>query len=161
MFRRNIIVLSLVIVIFTGCRQDASFLPKEFDSLTLYSLESDFDKLLLPDDAELFHGYAVLGKTDVSKEVSEKVVASIRSDIANGSTVSKCFWPHHALRILVDGKPLDVLICYKCRGFKRTDDGVLVATSFPIDVSSRQMINEILQAKGIDLSPAATESPAG
>lgn len=157
MICRPILILAVMLVASAGCQQDTSFLPTEFDSVTIYSLECDFDNSLLPDDAELFHGNLVLGKTAVSKEVGKSVMSAIRTDIAKGSTINKCFWPHHAIRVVTGGKELDILICYKCRGFEYTKNGKLVTTSFPMDVQSRQTLNEILQSNGIELSPAATE----
>ena len=150
-------MLPVIVLAFSGCQRDTSFLPSEVESVTIYSLECDFDKSSLPNDAELFHGNLVLGKTEVSKEIGENVVSAIRADIANGSTIAKCFWPHHAIRLMAGGTEIDVLICYKCRGFERTKNGKLITTSFPMDVRSRQTLNEILQSKDIELSPAATE----
>lgn len=153
---RSILILVVLIVASVGCQRDTSFLPGEFDSVTVYSLECDFDKSTLPPDAELFHGNLVLGKTEVSKEMAVKVMSAIRADIAKGSTINKCFWPHHAIRVMTGGRELDILICYQCRGFERTENGKLVTTSFPMDVQSRQTLNAVLQSKGIKLSPAAT-----
>jgi hypothetical protein len=62
--------------------------------------------------------------------------------------------------VMAGGKVLDILICYKCRGFERTKNGKLVTTSFPMDVQSRQTLNAILHSNGIELSPAATEEIA-
>ncbi len=157
---RNILIFAVVFVASTGCQGDTSFLPGEFDSVTIYSLECDFDKSSLPADAELFHGNLVLGKTEVSKEMDKTVMSAIRADIARGSTIDMCFWPHHALRVMAGGKEIDILICYKCRAFERTKNGKLDTTSFPMDVQSRQTLNAILQSNGIELSPAATEELA-
>ncbi|MFN5708724.1 MAG: hypothetical protein ACK48X_11790 [Planctomycetota bacterium] len=160
MSSRSILILAVMFVAFAGCQRDTSFLPGEFDSVTIYSLECDFDNSSLPADAELFHGNLVLGKAEVSKEMGEKVVAALRADIAKGSTINNCFLPHHAIRVMAGGKELDILICYKCRGFERTKNGKLVTTSFPMDVQSRQTLNAILHSNGIELSPAATEEIA-
>lgn len=141
----------------SGCQRGTSFLPSECDSVTLYSLECDFDASSLPDDAELFHGYLVLGKTEVAGGTREDILAAIRADIASGSTISNCFDPHHAVRLMTGDKTLDIVICYKCRGYERTQNGKLLTTSFPMDVRSREMINRILQSKGIELSPAAID----
>ncbi len=154
------VILPLMCMTVAGCQRDASFLPTQFDSVTIYSLECNFDNSSLPADAELFHGNLVLGKTEVSKETGENILSAIRADIAKGSTAANCFWPHHAIRVVAEDKELDVLICYKCRGFERTVDGKLVKTSFPMDVQSRQTLNAILQSNGIELSPAATEELA-
>lgn len=157
---RTVLILAVVFVAIAGCNRDTSFLPNEFDSVTIFSLECDFDKSSLPAEAELFHDNLVLGKTEVSKEVGGTVMSAIRADIARGSTVHKCFWPHHAIRVMAGGKELDILICYKCRGFVRTEYGKRVSPSFPMDIQSRQALNAILQSNGIELSPGATEELA-
>ncbi len=56
------VILPLVCMTVAGCQRDASFLPTQFDSVTIYSLECNFDNSSLPADAELFHGNLVLGK---------------------------------------------------------------------------------------------------
>ena len=73
MSSRSILILAVMFVAFAGCQRDTSFLPGEFDSVTIYSLECDFDNSSLPADAELFHGNLVLGKAEVSKEMGEKL----------------------------------------------------------------------------------------
>ncbi len=98
-----------------------------------------------------------LGRRRFQRKRARRILSAIRADIAKGSTAANCFWPHHAIRVVAEDKELDVLICYKCRGFERTVDGKLVKTSFPMDVQSRQTLNAILQSNGIELSPAATE----
>ena len=131
---RSILMLSVIFLASAGCEQDTSILPSEFDSVTIYSLECDFDNSSLQDDDELFHGNLVLGKIEVSKETGKNVVSAIRTDIAKGSTIHMCFWPHHAIRVMAGGKAIDILICYQCRGFEHTKDGKLITTSFPMDV---------------------------
>jgi hypothetical protein len=156
MSRVPCLLLPLLCLALGGCRRDTAFLPESVISLTLYSIECDFDSASLPDDAELLHGYLVLGKAEISSSERSEVIDAIRADIANGSKIYNCFDPHHAVRLVTEDKTLDIVICYKCRGYERSENGKLVTTSFPMDVRSRGVLNRILRSKGIELSPAAS-----
>ena len=140
------------------CGQDSDVIPHKVDRLVLYSLECEFDKVVVPEEAEMLYGYLVLGKSEVnSAELRTEILNAVRTDILNGSEVDKCFEPHHALRIVHGDSTNDVVICFKCRGFERTENGKLKTTSYPMDVRSRNVLNRVLKAEGIKLSLAATE----
>lgn len=150
--------LVCVCVLLAGCDQDSDVIPHKVDRLVLYSLECEFDKDAVPKDAEMLHGYLVLGKTEIdSAELKTEILSAVRTDISNGSEINKCFEPHHALRIVHGDSTNDVVICYSCRGFERTENGKLKTTSYPMDVRSRNVLNRVLKAEGIKLSPAATK----
>ena len=70
-----------------------------------------------------------------------------RDDIANGSEIASCFDPHHAIRIVHEDTTNDVVICYKCRGYERTENGKLKTTSYPMDVRSRDLLNHVLKSQ--------------
>ena len=141
-----------------GCNQGPEFIPPKVDRLILYSLECDFDQLAVGEDAEILHGYLVLGKAEIDQEATRaEILNAVRNDIARGSRISNCFDPHHAIRIVVGDKTIDIVMCYKCRGYERTHDGTLKTTSYPMDVRSRELLNRVLESYQIDLSPAATE----
>src|SRR5262245_48603699 len=63
-----------------------------------------------------FHGWKVLGKTVVKdakirKEILESLYGGIKESDGNGA---KCFDPRHGIRATVDGKTVDVVICFEC-----------------------------------------------
>ncbi|MCP4777436.1 MAG: hypothetical protein GY880_24725 [Planctomycetaceae bacterium] len=158
MSRVHILPLVCVYVLLAGCHQSSDVIPHKVDRLILYSLECDFDENAVPEDAEMLHGYLVLGKTEVDSAASRtEILDAVRTDIANGSSSAKCFEPHHAIRIGHDDRTSDVVICYKCRGYECTENGKLKTTSYPMDVHSRELLNRVLTSDGITLSPAATE----
>ena len=147
-----------VCLLLAGCKQKSNDIPATADRLILYSLECDFDREAVPEGAEMLHGYMVLGKSEIdSDDTAAEILAAVRNDVANGSSVFNCFEPHHAIRMIDGETNTDIVICYKCRGYERTEDGKLKTTSYPMDVRSRDLLNRVLKSGGIPLSPAATE----
>ena len=162
MSRSHILPFFGFCVVLAGCNQNSNqnsdVIPHKVDRLILYSLECDFDRNSVPQDAELLHGYLVLGKTEIDSAASRtEILDAISKDIVNGSEIASCFDPHHAIRIVHDDTTKDIVICYKCRGYERTENGKLKTTSYPMDVRSRNLLNRVLKSHGIELSPAATE----
>ena len=155
---RNIHVIAGLVglcIVLNGCDRDTSFIPKSADSIVVYSLESEFDEDKLPSDAEMMHGYYVLGKTKMSGDSAQQVLNSVRNDIAGGTSIAACFDPHHALRIDTGKGVLDIVICYKCKGFKKGSQQKLNGSSYPIAVSSRQLLNNLLKSADVELSAQA------
>jgi hypothetical protein len=148
-------VVGLCLVL-SGCERDTSFLPKSVDSIVVYSLEPEFDESKLPPDAEMMHGYYVLGKTKLSGDSVQKVLDSVRNDIARGNSIASCFDPHHAVRIEAGNQSLDIVICYKCNGFKKGSQEKMNGTSYPMAISSRELLNKVLTSADIELSPEAS-----
>ena len=158
MSRSQLLPVVCVCVLLAGCNQNPGVIPHQVDRLVLYSLECDFDRDAVPKDAELLHGYLVLGKTEIDSAASRsEILDAVREDISNGSKIYSCFDPHHAIRIVHNDTTNDVVICYKCRGYERTENGKLKTTSYPMDVRSRELLNRVLKSDGVALSPAATE----
>ncbi len=84
------------------------------DSITLYSLEPTRDK----DKArpkEVFHGVAVLGKTEVKgdarKDLAAALVKAIEDKAAKGA---RCFIPRHGVSVKSGDKTIDLVICFEC-----------------------------------------------
>ena len=82
---------------------------KEF---TLYSLEplerAEKDKSL--------HGWKVLGQTPVkAADTRSGLLDTVKKNVAGaGRDGIKCFDPRHAIRAAVDGKTVDLVICFEC-----------------------------------------------
>src|SRR5918993_1481937 len=78
--------------------------------VTLYSLEPE--KRIA--GKELFHGYSVLGETEVS---SQKLQSELKSSLVKamaGAYGAACFNPRHGLRLLNGDKTVDIVICFEC-----------------------------------------------
>jgi hypothetical protein len=83
------------------------------DKLTLYSLKPEGKN----EGAEDFHGYSVLGKTEID-------ILKYQADVKNafiremaGAYGAACFNPRHALRAEGNGRTIDVVICFECENF--------------------------------------------
>jgi hypothetical protein len=100
----------LVLAILRGCRGNS------IDSMTLYSLDGTFDLEKKP-EGEVFHGYPVLGKTQLESAEDRRIIlAAAKKGIAEreGDTL-KCFWPRHGVRAVQNGNTTDYLICFECK----------------------------------------------
>jgi hypothetical protein len=68
------------------------------------------------DEKEDFHGWRVLGKTEVKKEAERKRLAdALRLGAEdNFGIAAGCFNPRHGLRLKGGGKSVDLVICFEC-----------------------------------------------
>jgi hypothetical protein len=82
-------------------------------TLELYSLDPDAP--IKKGDAD-FHGRKVLGKTEVKKEARAKLVAAFTkaAQEADQKVSAGCFRPRHGIRVQLDGKSYDFVICFEC-----------------------------------------------
>jgi hypothetical protein len=95
-------------------------IPAEFSkalekaaALELYSLDPAA-RVAKPDAG--FHGWSVLGKTQVKKEPLAKLVAALKQGAAEADqrVSAGCFRPRHGIRVQLDGKSYDFVICFEC-----------------------------------------------
>jgi hypothetical protein len=72
-----------------------------------------------------FHGWKVLGKTALKDpKVRKQVLDSLYDGIAKSKGVgAKCFDPRHGIRATVDGKTVDLVICFECGWVYVYEDG--------------------------------------
>ena len=130
------------------------------DAIILFSLEWDFKPNELPEDAELLHGYRVLGKTKIQEPASvNELFAAFRNDLNDSGIQSACFWPRHAIRIVDKTKTVDYVICFHCGNYELTMDDKLVRQSRAMGRTSRPIFNRYLKAANIPLSPGAEDTP--
>lgn len=95
-------------------------LPKEAkavldaaEKLELYSLDPAGG--MLPKDAPGFHGWKVLGKTEVKEaDALKKVRAALHKGVAQAQGVAGCFRPRHGVRATVKSETVDLVICFEC-----------------------------------------------
>jgi hypothetical protein len=94
----------------------------------LYSLDpSSGHELIDPDDpdanrqAELikrkekFHGFVVLGKTNITNpKVKARLISALYSGIKKDVSYAFCFDPHHGIRVVSGNQKLDLVICFEC-----------------------------------------------
>ncbi len=139
-------VASLIATFAAGCGNS----ERPVDAMTLYSLDgyyvSDEGKVW---KGEMFHGFPVLAKTEVESASDRMaILTAVKQGITeyNGTTVA-CFWPHHGVRLLQNGKRIDYVICFHCSKLEQSVDG---ADEFqPTNKSAETMLNAHLAKAGI------------
>ena len=118
--------------------------------MTLYSLDGSYvseeGKVW---KGEMFHGFTVLAKTEV-ESASDRMamLTAVKKGFTqyNGSTMA-CFWPHHGVSLLQNGKRIDYVICFHCLKLEQSVEGV---DEFkPIDKSAEAVLNAHLAKAGV------------
>jgi hypothetical protein len=63
-----------------------------------------------------FHGWKILGNTTLEEaKLRKEIVESLKEGISKQKGApKKCFDPRHGIRASVDGKSVDILICFEC-----------------------------------------------
>jgi hypothetical protein len=62
-----------------------------------------------------FHGYDILGKTDIEDPVEQKsLVEALYQSIAESTGPALCFSPRHAIRAVKGDDIVDLVICFEC-----------------------------------------------
>lgn len=63
-----------------------------------------------------FHGWKVLGKTSVKNaDTGKPLMSALKKGIADSDGIAAaCFNPRHGVRAIVDGKTVDLVICFEC-----------------------------------------------
>jgi hypothetical protein len=118
--------------------------------MTLYSLNGEESyPPNKPWKGEKFHGFGVLGKTEVSSPSDRlDILAAVKKGIAqsNGAE-NKCFWPHHGFSMVQNGKKVDYVICFHCLQLQRFMDGA--GKTIPTTTSPADTLDAHLKKAGI------------
>jgi hypothetical protein len=103
-----------------------------------------------------FHGWRVLGRTNVPVSHVQAVLASVSSDFQADPSIPACeIQPRHGLR-LRGAHSVDLVICYWCRWADAyVGDSEVGAGSFRVRGATEESLNELLARAGIGLAPAA------
>jgi hypothetical protein len=85
-------------------------------SLILYSLDPGIDKDEPENSPAVFHGYRILGRTDIvgQNEKQELLVTLATGIEKSDGTISACFNPRHGLRVTTPTGQFDLSICFEC-----------------------------------------------
>jgi hypothetical protein len=122
------------------------------DAIVVYSLDPSFDNKE-PDESKGFHGWKILGSTTVKDaKARAKIVAAVAKGLNDSDgTAAKCFNPRHGLRAMVEGKPVDVVICFECLQMQFfAGDAPKTETTTQ---SPEKALDEALTAAGVPLAP--------
>ncbi len=76
-------------------------------------------------ESDNFYGYEILGSVRLTdhgllKRMARELDAAVDT---NDMMTVRCFWPRHGLRTTVDGKKLELIICFECRMLALYVDG--------------------------------------
>jgi hypothetical protein len=133
-------------------------IPEEFrkavdkaEALDLYSLDPNTpaEKGGAP-----FHGWKVLGKTAVKKETLAILVTALKNgaDEANQAASAGCFRPRHGIRVQLDGKSYDFVICFECVAVMLYKDKEEKSTlGFHVTSTPAAVFNTILRDANVKL----------
>jgi hypothetical protein len=82
----------------------------------LYAMHPELPRGRARKRAEMFHGYRVLGRTEI-KDQSERqaLLDALAEGVASSNgVIAYCFEPRHALRIETGDTRVDLNICFEC-----------------------------------------------
>ncbi|MCA9023089.1 MAG: hypothetical protein KDA74_23230 [Planctomycetaceae bacterium] len=102
---------------------DAAAALNEAPEWELFSLDPCIEED--PDDASRFHGWKILGSTQITDATTrQKLMQSLEESVAaNPGIVAACFSPRHGIRVTYQGQQHDFVICFECyRAIRYTDD---------------------------------------
>lgn len=115
--------------------------------VTLYSLEPR------PGEDNAFHGWNVLGQTTVKESAARKrLLSELRESIGEPWRGVKCFDPRHALSGTLDGKTIDLVICFHCGWVHVFVDGKK-KDEIETDPIAQLALDEILRKAKVPLEP--------
>jgi hypothetical protein len=102
-------------------------------------------------EKEGFHGYKVLGSVKLEKKADrEKLLKAFYKGIDDSDgTVAACFIPRHGLRAKVDGKLIEIVICFQCLSMRVYVEGK--PSSALTTGSPAAVFNEILKEHKVAL----------
>ena len=146
-------------ILLSGCSGDSLTELKEAKGFTLYSILAAPQPLSpakpIPTTQETFHGWRVIGKTEVvdpqkRKAIIDGLQAAVRKPDGD---MPRCFEPRHAIRVKQYGLTVDYLICFECSRVHKywfwEFHDVLSTRNQP-----QKTLNFYLKEAGIALDPA-------
>ena len=152
------IIFSIVAVVPCFAQSKKSLPANAFRALanatnvTLYSLEPDA-AYTNTNDSKGFHGYPILGKTELVNADAKKATSAFHDAIFVGKHIPNLcgFYPHHALRLTADGHTYDYMLCYTCGNMQVDEDGKPIAF-LDTTAGSPEILNALLTAAHVPLS---------
>jgi hypothetical protein len=128
------------------------------DTFELYSLDPTREPGKEVPAADAFHGWKILGKTEVKADAARKRLAdALRTGAEdNPGIVAACFIPRHGIRLTGGGKTIDLVICFQCMSVQVFEDDKPVK-GFLVTNSPQKELDAVLKAAGVKLPAPAKE----
>jgi hypothetical protein len=101
-----------------------------------------------------FHGWKLLGQTTIKDaEQRKKLLTAYEEGVTiKVAGVAKCFEPRHGIRVVHDGKTIDLVICFSCIRVL-VYSGEEQQGSFQIEESPRAVFDQLLKDAKVRLPP--------
>ncbi|RYZ88979.1 MAG: hypothetical protein EOP04_08065 [Proteobacteria bacterium] len=104
-----------------------------------------------------FCDHEIVGQTVITDPKSKsELLASFYDGLvppSNKSMMFGCFQPRHGLRAKLDGKTVDILVCFRCRQFNVYENGKEVKSYQLVTDAPQPKFNEVLAAANVAISP--------
>lgn len=160
---------SVSLVLALGCSSaEENRLPPEAEralrgarSLELFALDPNpVMQGAVPPEKGVFHEYPILGRAVLSDAVQAKALGELvlRGIRESDGTAAACFHPRHGIRVSLDGRILDLVICYECLSLSA--HGELLGSAGPrLGLLTAQRVESGVTAifEGAGLKPAARQ----
>ena len=141
--------------------QRAHQILEQSPQLTLLSLDpgADYDSVVGSKPLPMFHGHMILGQTVIRDSAAKSaLLASFYDGFVTPPDPRGfkqiglgCFNPRHGIRAKLNGKTVDLLICFECRQIETYMNDKVVAHK-NMNTAPAEKFNEILTAAGAPLS---------
>jgi hypothetical protein len=128
----------------------------EADKLEVLSLDPVEDEKA----KDTFHGWKVLGKTEVKEKKERDAVASVlKKGIEEARAIANCFEPRHGIRVTKGKQTVDLVICFNCMSIEIYPDGgeKRLGDQVPFATSPEATLDKILRDAGVKLAPKPTK----
>jgi hypothetical protein len=126
---------------------------KEFELFALSPLSCPMCPYSATPIDDGFHGYHVLGQTRVTDASQRsRLLSALNQGVQEATVTAKCFEPRHGLRVIHEGKTIDLIIAFGC-GYALAYVDDQRVPSFDSSQSPEAVFDEALRAAGVPLSP--------
>jgi hypothetical protein len=130
--------------------RDARITFEKSERLIVYSLDPGSEGRDLNPKAEQFHGFSVLGRTEIKdKRTQEEIVTDLYSSLSYLGQMALCWEPRHGIRAIRDGQTVDLVICYRCGGIQTYYNGLKAGSGI---VGRSDLLNQILYTNEIPVA---------
>ena len=141
-----------------GARQVLEQSPQ----LTLFSVDpspEDYDSQFNSKTHPMFHGHMIFGQTVISDSAAKTALLASFYDGLVAPPDPRgykqvgigCFNPRHGLRATLDGKTVDLLICFGCMQVETYINNHRLARHAHINAAPSEKFNQILTAAGVPI----------
>lgn len=120
---------------------------READELTVYALWTTNDQ---QQTSQQFHNYPTAGTVNLKNHPKRlEVIEGLILGSETNSTEMACFYPHHGLRVIHQGKTIDLLICFGCGKVEHLPSGAF----YHMHKSTQPALDSLFAEAGIPLPP--------